>query len=68
MGIEKSKLRTRNSIFWPGINKQIEDVCKSCNTMVIIERATDKSKIPKYPIQMVGTCLLEWEDLHFVAG
>ena len=71
LGIEKSKLRARNSVFWPGINKQIEDVCNSCTACIATQRNLQKepllnTKIPKYPMQMVGTDLFDWEGLHFV--
>ena len=26
MGIEKTKLRARESVFWPGVNREIEDM------------------------------------------
>ena len=31
-GIEKCKQRTRFSMYWPGINKQIEQLVSSCST------------------------------------
>ena len=31
MGMEKTKLRARTSIFWPGISHDLEDVVKSYN-------------------------------------
>ena len=30
VGIERSKLRARELVFWPGMSKQIEDVVSSC--------------------------------------
>ena len=31
MGIEKTKLRARTSVYWPGVNNEIEKIVKSCN-------------------------------------
>ena len=31
-GIDRTKLRARDSIYWPGINKDIEILIKTCNT------------------------------------
>ena len=32
LGIEKTKLRARVTIFWPQINQQIEEMVKTCRT------------------------------------
>ena len=71
LGIEKIKLRARNSVYWPGINKQIEDTCKECSACTATQCKLQKenmvpSEIPKYPMQMVGTYLFEWEGINFV--
>ena len=71
MGMEKTKLRTRTSIFWPGINRDVEDVVKSCNVCLSTHPHQQKellisSKIPTYPWQIVGTDLCEWQNQHFV--
>ena len=31
MGIEKTRLRVRESMFWPGVNREIKDMIKLCN-------------------------------------
>lgn len=32
MGVEKCKLRGRDILFWPGMNKQIEEMVGKCVT------------------------------------
>ena len=34
MGIEKTKLRASESLFWPGMNREIEDVVKLHNICI----------------------------------
>ena len=63
MGIEKTKLRAREAVFWPGMNRQIEDVVKSCNICAYNQKKQSNeplipSDIAVYPFQMVGTDLL----------
>ena len=62
MGIEKTKLRARESMFWPGTNQQIEDMVKSCNICITNQRKQSKepmqaSDIAVYPFQKIGTDL-----------
>ena len=37
MRIEKTKLRARESMFWPGGNSEIEDMVKWCNICIKIK-------------------------------
>ena len=41
-GIDRTKLRVRDSIFWPGINKDIEILVKTCNTCQKTVKGTAK--------------------------
>ena len=34
VGIEKIKLRARESLFWPGVNRGIENMVKLCNICI----------------------------------
>ena len=34
VGMERSKLRARELVFWPGMSKQIEDVVSSCEVCI----------------------------------
>ena len=71
MGIEKTKMRARETVFWPRINQQIEDMVKSCETCLENQRKQSKepmmaSEIPTYPFQTVGTDLFYWNGQDFV--
>ena len=71
MGIEKTKLRARETVFWPGINRQIEDMVKACETC-LTNRSQQRreplipSEIADYPFQMVGTDLFYWNGQDFL--
>ena len=45
LGIERTKWRARATIFWPGLNSQIEEMVKKCNTCLMNQR-----KQPKEPL------------------
>ncbi|KAI4900308.1 hypothetical protein NFI96_009493 [Prochilodus magdalenae] len=71
MGIEKSKSRARDILFWPGMGKQIEASVAQCD--ICQERRSSNTKepllshaIPERPWQVVGTDLLEWNSQDFV--
>nr|XP_047146762.1 uncharacterized protein K02A2.6-like [Hydra vulgaris] len=71
MGIEKTKMRARETVFWPGINKQIEDLVKSCETCLEYTKKQTKelmisSEIPNHPFQIVGTDLFHWNNQDFI--
>ena len=59
MGIGKTKMRARETVFWYRDNQQIEDMIKSCETCLENQRTQSKelkmtSEIPTYPFQIVG--------------
>ena len=65
MGIERSKQRARELVFWPGINKDIESVVKKCSVCAEYRCNNQKepmllSEIPKYPWQIVATDMFFW--------
>ena len=49
-GIEKTKLRVRKSVFWPGVNIKIKDMVKEKEPVIA-------SDIAVYQFQTVGTYL-----------
>ena len=63
MRIEKTKWRARATIFWPQINQQIGNMVKKCSTCQQNQKKQQRepmkaSNVPQYPIQMVGSDLL----------
>lgn len=71
VGIEKSKLLARNTFFWPGLNKQIEDMVVQCETCQIYQNQQKKEPelkhdIPERPWTKVGTDLFTLNSKDFV--
>ena len=64
-GIEKTKRLARKSIFWPGMNSQIEELVSNCSTCLHHANANQREplrphEIPSRPWQKVGTDLFDW--------
>jgi len=64
-GIEKTKQLARQTIFWPGMSAQIEDLVSNCATCQKHRNANAKEplhphELPQRPWQRVATDLFEW--------
>ena len=71
MRIEKTKLRARESMFWPCVNREIEDMVKLCNICIKNQRKQEKepmiaTDIAVYPFQIVGTDQFHWNSQNFL--
>nr|XP_004211966.2 uncharacterized protein K02A2.6-like [Hydra vulgaris] len=71
MDIEKTKMRARETVFWPSIYKKIEDLVKSCETCLEYTKKQTKelmisSEIPNHSFQIVGTDLFHWNNQDFI--
>ena len=71
MGIEKCKQRARDILFWPGINKQIEEMVGKCPTCLEHRPSNTKEpmishKIPDRPWQTVATDLFTWNNENYI--
>ena len=60
LGVERSKLRARKLVYWPGMSKQVEDVVSSCAVCQELRHSNAQEpmvphEIPQYPWQIVGT-------------
>ena len=69
MGIEKTKPRARELMFWPDVNREIEDMVKLYN--ICIKRKQEKQPmiacdIAVYPFQIIGTYLFHWNGQNFL--
>ena len=71
MGIEKSKRRARDVLYWPGMNSQISDIISRCTTCLEHQRQNTKepmipSRIPSKPWEMVATDLFTWDKSEYL--
>lgn len=62
MGMEKTKRRARNIIYWPNMNRDIDEMISQCNTCVDFRNQNPtepfvSTPIPDGPWQTVGTDL-----------
>ena len=60
-GVECTRLRARDSVFWPGINKDIEALIKSCESFQEHSRRNPKDPIIPREIPLVAWTLLEMD-------
>lgn len=71
LGIEKCKNRAREVVFWPNMNKQIEDVVKNCESCMIYKRANVKEpmkphEIPNGPWEVLGMDLFYFRNAEWL--
>ncbi|CAI5681852.1 unnamed protein product [Oreochromis niloticus] len=71
MGIEKSKNRARDLLFWPGMGKQIEEAVGACSTCQERQTANPKEPllshaIPERPWQVIATDLFTWNSEDYI--
>ena len=64
-GIVKTTRRARESVWWPSINKEIQDMIEGCNTCIKHQRMQYKTMktgtLPDTAWEMIGTDLFEFE-------
>ena len=71
MGIEKSKQRARDVLFWPGMSKQIEDLVGMCGTCRAHRNALQREPmqphdVPVQPWEKVGTDLFSYKGKDYL--
>ncbi len=71
LGIVKCKQRGRESLFWPGMHKQIEDLVNDCPTCCEVDQKSPKvplkpTKTPSLPWEEVSSDILEWRNDHYL--
>lgn len=67
LGIDKTKSRAREIVFWPGMNREIVEKVTNCKTCLKFKRSNQKetlipSEIPDRPWETVGA------DLYYLYG
>ena len=60
-GIERTKLRARNSVYWPHINRDIETIVKSCAKCQEYSHRNNKDPVIPREIPLVPWSLLEMD-------
>ena len=70
-GVEKSKHRARDVMFWPGMSQQIEETVKQCDICQTHRSANTKEpmlsrEIPENPWETVGTDLFSWNSENYI--
>ena len=66
-GVDRTKLRARDSVFWPGINKDIENLVRTCDFHQENTRRNNKDPVSAGEIPMVPWTMLEM-DLFTMDG
>ena len=70
-GIIRCQQRARNSIYWPGINKDIEDIVSTCDLCQKYQNSQKKEPLepiqhPSVPWHTLGTDLLYYNNETFI--
>jgi hypothetical protein len=71
LGIEASKRRARELMYWPGINNDIERIVKTCEVCNSNKKQQQKEPlqphlVPNRPFQRIGADLLEFEQQQYL--
>jgi len=69
--ILETKYRARILVFWPGMNKEIEDMVKRCSACMEFRFNNQKvtlmpKPMPEWPWQVVGTDLFQLENIDYL--
>ena len=70
-GITKSRELARQSIWWPGLSKQLEDLIHNCERCLKAQRQRPQplnpTPLPSLPWQKVASDLFEWnQSIHLL--
>ena len=70
-GIEKTKSRARQIVYWPGINEDIENKIAKCGICQKYRNCNVKEPmlshdIPKYPFQKIGMDIMQWGNKNYL--
>ena len=69
-GITKCRERARESVWWPGLSKQLEELVKNCPECTKSQKQRAQplivSSFPELPWQKVATDLFEWKRENYL--
>ena len=71
MGVEKSKRRARDILYWPGMNGQIEKMILKCSTCLEHRSLNQEESLvsqptPRMPWDTVATDLFYWQNSGYL--
>ncbi|XP_059061148.1 uncharacterized protein K02A2.6-like, partial [Achroia grisella] len=71
MGLEKCTLRSREIMFWPGLNNDLKNMITNCNICLTHRKSNQKEElqpheIPNRPWAKVGMDLFEIKGCHYL--
>ncbi len=69
-GVERCRLRTKTSVWWPGVTSQIKQMVENCR-ICAKERVPRRpplipTPLPEYPWQVIGTDLFELKGEQYL--
>ena len=69
-GITKCRVRARQSVWWPGLSKELQQLVQNCPDCCKAQRQLAQpltpSSLPVLPWQKVATGLFEWKQSTFL--
>ena len=70
-GIERTRRRAREIVFWPGISQDIESMINKCDACQKFQNSNPKEKIkmheiPKGPFEYIGTDLFYYKGVDYL--
>lgn len=71
LGIVKCKQRGKESLYWPGMHKHIEELVNDCPACSEVDRTPPKeplkpTKTPSMPWEEVASDIFEWNSEHYL--
>ncbi len=71
IGVDATKRRAREIVYWPSMNCDITEhvnACATCNSLKYHQQKEPLNlhEIPDLPWQIVATDLFEWNNLHYI--
>ena len=74
LGLNKCKMRAKETVYWPGINEQLEQLILNCQLYIKYSRSKDKSmphtalghEIPSVPWSKVATDIFHYESHSYL--
>ena len=69
-GITKCRLRARNSVFWPGLNNDIDELVRQCATCQQNQKSQPSEPMKRIeaerPWSVVGSDLFHWNNVDYI--